>query len=229
MPRSRLLCGHGGTHWTVTVEPTRWFLYTHNRKTCEVIWNGEVHRGGQENARRRFRVSRAPTITEPPFPKSCNSIFHWAHPFAFSNSEWYKLSNSTSYMSMVFLEGWFCQGLVVGVWHRFWPHLFQKCHRMSHRGKDFVSASRKSRFGRLELVLFGAHANCLWILWNLGFNMSYCIQVYHKIRERRSGQESSRRSVVCKVTHFEASVPCHIQLFWHIKYQKNHAYVGYSN
>ena len=111
------------------------------------------------------------TITEPPFPKSCNSIFHWAYPFAFGNSGSYKLSNSTSDMSTVFLGGWFGQGLVVGVWHWFWPHLFQKCHRMSHRGKDFESTSRKSHFGRLELVFPGAHADCLWIFWNLKFDI----------------------------------------------------------
>ena len=102
-------------------------------------------------------------------------------------------------------------------------------NQQTSRRADFESASGKSRFGRLELVFPGAHADCLWIFWNLRFNIPYCIQVYNKIRECMSGQESLRRSVVCKVTHFEASVQCYIQLFWHIKYQKNHAYVGYSN
>ena len=106
---------------------------------------------------------------------------------------------------------------MVGVWHWFWPHLFWKCHRMSHCGKDFESALRESRFGRLEFVFPGVHADCLWIFWNLRFDISYCIQVYHKIQEHRSGQESLGCSVACKVTHFEASVQYRIQLSWHIK------------
>ena len=108
------------------------------------------------------------------------------------------------------------------------PHWFEEywTNQQMSRRADFESTSRKSRFGRLELVVPGAHADCLWIFWNLIFDILYYIWAYHKIQECGSGQESLRCSVVCEVTHFEASVQCRIQLFWHIKYQKNHTYVS---